>query len=72
MLAIIAALALAAPSLEAPQLPPIRRDPQITYLDRSGAVIGVRGGRYGPPVDIAQSARLRAGRLRRHRGPPLL
>jgi penicillin-binding protein 1A len=35
-------------------LPPIRRDPQITYLDRSGAVIGVRGGRYGPPVDIAR------------------
>jgi penicillin-binding protein 1A len=37
-----------------PSLPPIRREPQITYLDRSGAVIGVRGGRYGPPVDIAR------------------
>ena len=37
-----------------PSLPPIRRDPQITYLDRSGAVIGVRGGRYGPPVDIVR------------------
>jgi penicillin-binding protein 1A len=35
-------------------LPPIRRDPQITYLDRSGAVIGVRGGRYGPPVDVGR------------------
>ncbi len=54
MLAIIAALALAAPTLEAPRLPPIRRDPQITYLDRSGAVIAVRGGRYGPPVDITR------------------
>ena len=53
MLAIIAALALAAPTLEAPRLPPIRRDPQITYLDRSrGQSIAVRGGRYGPPVDI--------------------
>jgi penicillin-binding protein 1A len=37
-----------------PRLPPIRRDPQITYLDRSGAVLGTRGGRYGPPIDIAR------------------
>jgi penicillin-binding protein 1A len=43
-----------APSFDIPQLPPIRRDPQVTYLDRSGAVIGVRGGRYPPPVDIAR------------------
>jgi len=35
-------------------LPPIRRDPQVVYLDRAGAVIGVRGGRYGPPVDVAR------------------
>jgi len=35
-------------------LPPIRRDPQISYVDRSGALIGVRGGRYSPPVDIAR------------------
>ncbi len=40
-------------SLSAP-LPPIRRDPQVTFVDRSGVVIGVRGGRYGPPVDIAK------------------
>jgi penicillin-binding protein 1A len=26
----------------------------VTYLDRSGAVLGVRGGRYGPPVDIGK------------------
>src|ERR1700761_1077548 len=37
-----------------PSLPPITRDPQVTFLDRSGAVIGVRGGRYAPPVDIAK------------------
>ena len=37
-----------------PPLPPIKRDPQITYLDRSGAVLGVRGGRFGPPVDVAR------------------
>ena len=56
MLALIAALStgMAAFSSEIPSLPPIRRDPQITYLDRTGAVIGVRGGRYGPPVDIAK------------------
>ena len=43
-----------APTFDIPALPPIRRDPQITYLDRSGAVIGVRGGRYGPPVDVSR------------------
>ncbi|HEY1560544.1 MAG TPA: PBP1A family penicillin-binding protein [Caulobacteraceae bacterium] len=56
MLAFIAALStgMAAFTSEIPSLPPIRRDPQITYLDRTGAVIGVRGGRYGPPIDIAR------------------
>jgi penicillin-binding protein 1A len=37
-----------------PRLPPIRRDPQITYLDRTGAVLGTRGGRFGPPIDVAR------------------
>ena len=37
-----------------PPLPPIHRDPQITYLDRNGAVLGVRGGRFAPPVDVAR------------------
>ena len=47
------ALALAASIFSAPAaLPEIRRDPQITYLDRSGAVIGVRGGHVPPPVDL--------------------
>ncbi len=52
MLSLLAAAALLGSGPEIPQLPPIRRDPQITYLDRSGAVIGVRGGRFAPPVDI--------------------
>jgi penicillin-binding protein 1A len=39
---------------ELPRMPPIVREPQITYLDRGGAVIGVRGGRYAPPVDVAK------------------
>jgi penicillin-binding protein 1A len=51
-LALLAAASILGGTPEIPRLPPIRRDPQITYLDRSGAVIGVRGGRYGPPVDI--------------------
>ncbi|HEY0436988.1 MAG TPA: PBP1A family penicillin-binding protein, partial [Phenylobacterium sp.] len=35
-----------------PRLPPLTRQPQITYVDRSGAVIGVRGGQFAPPVDL--------------------
>ena len=37
-----------------PQLPPITRAPQITYVDRSGEVLGVRGGAAAPPVDLAR------------------
>jgi penicillin-binding protein 1A len=37
-----------------PQLPPITREPQVTYVDRSGAMLGVRGGRFAPPVDIGR------------------
>jgi penicillin-binding protein 1A len=40
-----------------PPLPPIRREPQITYVDRTGATLGVRGGRFGPPVDVARLPR---------------
>jgi penicillin-binding protein 1A len=56
LVAALSALALSfpTPQLELPPLPPIRRDPQVTYLDRSGAVLGVRGGRYAPPTDLAR------------------
>ncbi len=54
MIGLVAALTLALPQVEIPQLPPITRDPQVTFLDRSGTVIGVRGGRYAPPVNIAK------------------
>jgi len=50
----VLALSLALPQLDIPQLPPITREPQVTFLDRNGATIGVRGGRYGPPVDVAK------------------
>ena len=33
-------------------LPPIERAPQVVFVDRNGARIGVRGGRFGPPVNI--------------------
>ena len=52
--AALAALSLNLPTPELPDLPPIRRDPQITYVDRSGVVLGVRGGRYAPPVNLAR------------------
>ena len=52
MIALFLALAGFVPEL--PRLPPIRRDPQITYVDRSGVTLGVRGGRYSPPVDVAR------------------
>lgn len=54
MLAFLAAISLAIPQPELPKLPPITREPQVTYVDRTGAVIGVRRGRYAPPVDLAR------------------
>jgi penicillin-binding protein 1A len=50
----LAALAMAAQGPDIPRMPPIQRTPQITYLDRSGGVIGVRGGRFAPMVDVAK------------------
>ena len=54
MIGLVLALSLGLPQLDVPQLPPITRDPQVTFLDRNGVVIGVRGGRYGAPVDVAK------------------
>jgi penicillin-binding protein 1A len=51
-LSLLVAASMLGATPEIPRLPPIRRDPQVTYLDRSGAVIGVRGGRFAPPVDV--------------------
>jgi penicillin-binding protein 1A len=30
----------------------VQRQPSITYLDRSGALVAVRGSQYAPPVDV--------------------
>jgi len=54
VIALLAAASLLASAPELPRLPEIKRDPQVTYVDRSGAVLGVRGGRYAPPVDLAK------------------
>ena len=53
MIGLLAAASLMG-AFELPSLPPIRRDPQVTYLDRAGVVLGVRGGRFGPPVNVDQ------------------
>src|SRR3990167_8724843 len=46
---------MAAPQApELPRMPAIQRAPQVTSLDRNGGVIGVRGGRFAPPVDVAK------------------
>jgi penicillin-binding protein 1A len=52
VIGLIAAVSILGQAPEIPALPPIRREPQITYLDRHGAVIGVRGGQYAPPVNV--------------------
>ena len=51
---IVSLLAVGALLGQSEQLPPIRREPQITYVDRGGAVLGVRGGRFSPPIDVAR------------------
>ena len=52
MIALAAAVLLTGTTTQLPGLPPIVRDPQVTYLDRNGAPIGVRGGRFSPPIDV--------------------
>jgi penicillin-binding protein 1A len=49
VIGLVAAVSLAGvfpdmPRVDLPPLPPIQRDAQVTYVDRTGAVIGVRGG----------------------------
>ena len=53
LFAAAASVALTPPDLSS-RLPPIVREPQVTYVDRAGAVIGVRGGKFAPPVDLAR------------------
>jgi penicillin-binding protein 1A len=52
--AILAAGSLSLSGPDLPRLPELKREPQTTYVDRAGAVIGVRGGRFAPPLDLAR------------------
>lgn len=52
MLGLIAAASLMSGAPNLSRLPEIKREPQVTFLDRSGAVIGVRGGRYAAPANL--------------------
>jgi penicillin-binding protein 1A len=54
LFALLAVASLLSNGPQLPPLPPIKREPQITYVDRAGATLGVRGGRFGPPVDVAR------------------
>ena len=54
VLSLVAAASLSFAGADLPRLPAITREAQITYVDRSGSVIGVRGGRFAPPVDLAR------------------
>jgi penicillin-binding protein 1A len=50
---IVAFLAVFASDLpDTSRLYDVKRQPSITYLDRSGAVVAVRGSQYAPPADI--------------------
>ncbi|MBV9509647.1 MAG: PBP1A family penicillin-binding protein [Caulobacteraceae bacterium] len=54
MIVLAAAVALFSGAPQIPSLPPITREPQVTFVDRNGAVLGVRGGRFSPPADLAR------------------
>ena len=50
---VVAALAVFATDLpDTSKLYDVHRQPSITYLDRSGVVVAVRGSQYAPPVDL--------------------
>jgi penicillin-binding protein 1A len=50
---LVAAIAIFARGLpDTSRLYDIKRQPSITYLDRSGALLAIRGSQYAPPVDV--------------------
>ena len=50
LVAVIAVFAHGLPDTS--KLYDIKRQPSITYLDRSGALLAIRGSQYAPPVDV--------------------
>ena len=53
VIALVAFLAVFATDLpDTSHLYDVQRQASISYLDRSGAVVAVRGSQYAPPVDL--------------------
>ena len=52
MLPLVAAAALMSGLPDISRLEEVHHQPTITYVDRSGAMLGVRGGSYAAPVDV--------------------
>jgi penicillin-binding protein 1A len=52
VIGLLATVSILGQAPELPALPAIRREPQITYVDRNGAILGVRGGKFAPPVNV--------------------
>jgi penicillin-binding protein 1A len=52
VIGLLATVSILGQGPELPALPPITRAPQVTYVDRNGAILGVRGGKVAPPVNI--------------------
>jgi penicillin-binding protein 1A len=58
MIGVVAFLAVFATDLpDTSRLYQVTRQPSISYLDRSGAVVAVRGSQYAPPVNLSQLPR---------------
>ena len=50
---VVAAFAVLAQGLpDTSKLYDVKRQPSISYLDRSGALLAIRGSQYAPPVDL--------------------
>ncbi len=49
---LLGASLMAAQLPDLPVLPEVRREPTVTYLDRVGNVLAVRGGKVPPPVNV--------------------
>lgn len=53
LILLVAAFAVLARGLpDTSKLYDVKRQPSISYLDRSGALLAVRGSQYAPPVDL--------------------
>src|SRR6201996_4891469 len=55
LIALVAVFAVFATDLpDTSKIFDVKRQPSISYLDRSGAQVAVRGSQFSPPVDLDQ------------------